>query len=98
MKAAAANLRQTAANLEKAASRLTQEVPAPPAGADGTPPQGFRRGTVCGRYRNHSRVPDLRLSGKWLGRAGFELGQRIQIKVHYGQLIIRAESANGGAA
>ncbi len=69
-------------------------MPAPATVADDAPSQGFRRGTVCGRYRNEGRVPDLRLSGKWwLGRAGFDLGRKYQVKVTEGQLTIRAESA-----
>ena len=60
-------------------------------GAEEAPPQVFRRGTVCGRYRNENRVPDLRLSGKWLRHAGFELGQKYQVKVDAGRLTICAE-------
>ena len=91
MKAAAKSLRATAAELEKAARQLIQEVPAPANVSDDTPPLGFRRGTVCGRFRAEVRVPDLRLSGKWLVRAGFDLGQKYRVKVNEGQLTIRAE-------
>ena len=97
MKAAAANLRQTAAELDKAAERVMQEVSAPANDAGDTPPQGFRRGTICGRYRQESRVPHLRLGGKWLARAGFDLGQRYQVKVDAGQLTIRAEATTGAS-
>ena len=91
MRAAATSLRQTAAELEKAAKRLSQDMPAPSNGAEEASPQVFRRGTVCGRYRNENRVPDLRLSGKWLRHAGFELGQKYQVKVDAGRLTICAE-------
>ncbi len=93
MRSTAASLRATAAELEKAARTLNQEVPTPPNGADEAPVQDFRRGTVCGRYRNDRRVPDLRLCGLWLERAGFDLGRKYQVKVAGGQLTIHAEPA-----
>ena len=74
MKAAAADLRQTAVELEKAARRLNQDMSSPTNGsgatagnggaAGTTPPQVFRRLTVCGQYQNQHQVPALRLSGK----------------------------------
>ncbi len=96
MKAAAAELRQTAAELEKASRRLKQEMPAPSNGSsttsDGTtPPQVFRRSTVCGQYRNQHQVPALRLAGKWLRQAGFDLGQKVAVKVDQRRLTICAE-------
>ncbi len=91
MMAASASLRQTAGELEKAAMRLNQEVPAAADGSQDTPARMLRRGTVCGRYRNEHRVPDVRLSGKWLRRAGFELGRKYQVRVEDGQLTIRLE-------
>ncbi len=97
MKAAAAELRQTAADLEKAARRLDQDMPAPSNGSGptvdtgATPPQVFRRFTVCGQYQNQHRVPALRLSGKWLRQAGFDLGQKVQVKVDQYRLTICAE-------
>ncbi len=94
MKSTAADLRRAAAELEKAAHRLTQDVPTPPNGAGEAPVQDVRRGKVCYRYRNERQVPDLRLGGQWLERAGFELGQQYQVQVHLGQLTIRAEPAN----
>ncbi len=92
MKSTAASLRETAAELERAAKRLAQEVPAPPNGADEAPVLDCRRGKVCYRYRNERQVPDLRLSGLWLERAGFDRGQKFQIQVGSGRLTIRAES------
>ena len=96
MRAAAANLRQTATELEKAAQRLGQEMPGPSNGSsatsDGsTPPQAFRRITVCGQYQNEHQVPALRLAGKWLRQAGFDLGQKVQVKVDQQRLTICAE-------
>ncbi len=101
MKAAAAELRQTAAELEKAARRLGRDMDAPSngsgatsdaGGASGaTPPQVFRRLTVCGQYQNEHQVPALRLSGNWLRHAGFDLGQKVQVQVAERRLTIYAE-------
>ncbi len=91
MTAAAADLRQTAAELEEAARRLNQDMPAPSNGSGATPPQVYRRITVCGQYRDEHQLPALRLAGKWLRQAGFDLGQRVQIKVDDRRLTICAE-------
>ena len=91
MMSTAANLRATAAELEKAARRLAQEVPTPSDGPGVAPVQDVRHGKVCYRYRNERQVPDLRLGGLWLERAGFDLGQRYQVTVRDGQLTIHAE-------
>ncbi len=91
MMATAARLRQAATELEQAASRLNQEAPSPPNGSGVAVPLDFRRITVCGRYHHQTRVPDLRLSGKWLRSAGFDLGQKVQVQVGDGQLMICAE-------
>ncbi len=56
-----------------------------------TPPQVFRRITVCGQYRDEHQVPSLRLAGKWLRKAGFDLGQKVQVKVDDRRLTICAE-------
>ena len=81
-------------------SQLYRDVKADASSGDGTtpahasgatPPQVFRRITVCGQYQNQHRVPSLRLSGKWLRQAGFDLGQKAQVKVDAGRLTICAE-------
>jgi DNA-binding protein H-NS len=51
---------------------------------------GRRSGTVCGRWTGSGRAPDLRLSGRWLGAAGFDLGQAYEVEVRSGRLVIRA--------
>jgi len=53
---------------------------------------GRRLATICGRFRGESmtRVPDLRLSGHWLRKAGFDLGQFIEVEVSDGRLVIEA--------
>ncbi len=97
MKAAAAELRQTAAELENAARRLGQDMPAPSNGSNAVsdagvaPPQVFRRFTVCGQYHNQHQVPALRFAGKWLRQAGFDLGQKVQVQVDTGRLTVCAE-------
>ena len=106
MKAAAAELRKTAAELEKAARRLGQGMPAPTNGSGATPdaggalascasgaaaPKSFRRLTVCGQYQNQHQVPALRIAGKWLRHAGFDLGQKVQVRVDQRRLTICAE-------
>ncbi|HVF59608.1 MAG TPA: SymE family type I addiction module toxin [Thermoanaerobaculia bacterium] len=46
---------------------------------------------MCCRSRGYRRlVPDLRISGRWLQRAGFDLGQHYEIEVRAGRLTIRA--------
>jgi Toxin SymE, type I toxin-antitoxin system len=51
---------------------------------------GRRSGTVCGRWAGRERVPDLRLSGRWLGAAGFDLGKAYEVEVQAGMLVVRA--------
>lgn len=52
--------------------------------------RGHRLLTVCGKNRGRRRVPDLRLMGVWLERAGFDLGRLCEVKVESGTLTIRA--------
>ena len=91
MRAMAARLRKNAAELEKTARRLNQELPQMPTGSGEPAALEERRGTVCGRYRDERRVPDLRLSGQWLERAGFDRGRKFHVQVHSGRITLRAE-------
>ncbi len=91
MQATAAGLRESAAELEKAARRLSQHVPGRANGSGEAPPRVLRRATVTYRYRGEHQVPELRLGGKWLRRAGFELGQKVAVKVEDGRLTICTE-------
>ncbi len=99
MQAAAADLRRSATELEKAARILNQDMPtpsngsgtAPPEPAGATPSLVSRRLTVCGLHQREHQVPALRLSGKWLRHAGFELGQKVQVRVDDRRLTIFAE-------
>jgi hypothetical protein len=52
--------------------------------------RGRRLATICDRFQGSGRVPDLRLSGKWLKEVGFDLGQRFEVEVEAGKLTIRA--------
>jgi len=52
--------------------------------------RGCRLLTVCGRWQAGKRIPDIRLSGLWLRKAGFDLGQEFEVKVEAGALTIRA--------
>jgi hypothetical protein len=52
--------------------------------------RGRRLLTVCGKNRGSRRVPDLRLMGQWLKRAGFDLGRLCEVEVEAGTLTIRA--------
>ncbi|HEX5760179.1 MAG TPA: SymE family type I addiction module toxin [Thermoanaerobaculia bacterium] len=51
---------------------------------------GRRSRTACGRWSGSERVPGLRLSGRWLRAARFELGQAYEVEVRSGRLVIRA--------
>ncbi len=91
MQATAAGLRRSAAELEKAARRLSQEMPVRSGGSGESAVQVLRRGTVSYRFCHEHQVPELRLGGKWLRAAGFELGQKYQVDVADGRLTICAE-------
>lgn len=52
--------------------------------------RGVRFGTVCGRWRDDRRRPDLRMTGRWLEQAGFDLGQEYEVEVEAGKLTILA--------
>jgi hypothetical protein len=52
--------------------------------------RGRRLLTVCGKNRGRQRVPDLRLMGRWLERAGFDLGRLCEVEVEADTLTIRA--------
>jgi len=47
--------------------------------------RGRRMLTVCGRLRAGKRIPDIRLCGLWLKKAGFDLGQELEIEVEAGR-------------
>jgi type I toxin-antitoxin system toxin SymE len=46
--------------------------------------------TICGCWQETGRVPALRLSGKWLREAGFDVGQEFEVEIEAGKLTIRA--------
>ena len=106
MKQAVAHLREIADALEEGAGLLSRDAPKSTRSTkstkstssrnrrhkNGKQPKKLRHGTICGSYRpsTHTNVPALRLCGLWLEQAGFDLGQRYEVKVAKGQLTIRA--------
>lgn len=52
--------------------------------------RGVRAGTISARWRDGREVPELRLAGRWLKGAGFDLGQEYEIEVGVGRLTIQA--------
>jgi hypothetical protein len=55
--------------------------------------KGHRLATIHEVEKRYQRLPMLRLTGKWLARAGFPIGQPIEVEVRRGKLIIRAAKA-----
>jgi len=51
---------------------------------------GRRFGTISYRQRGGRQLPALRVSGKWLREAGFDLGQEFEITIDDGRLVIDA--------
>lgn len=41
--------------------------------------------------RTNIALPKLTLSGRWLERAGFEIGDRVRVSVEFGRLVIEKE-------
>jgi len=52
--------------------------------------RGVRLGTVCSRWRDGRRLPELRMTGRWLEDAGFDLGRGYEVGVAAGKLTIQA--------
>jgi len=50
--------------------------------------RGRRLGTVSRRHLRGERLPLIRLSGKWLRAAGFDLGQEFEVKIAEGRLVL----------
>ena len=46
--------------------------------------RGVRAGSISARCRDGREVPELRLAGRWLEDAGFDLGQEYEIEVGVG--------------
>jgi hypothetical protein len=47
-----------------------------------------RQLTISSLYYDNKRVPMIRISGNWLAQSGFEIGDKIQIEVKPGSLLI----------
>ena len=52
--------------------------------------RGRRLGTISYRWRGDEYRPLLRLSGKWLARTGFPIGQEFEVVVEEGRLVLEA--------
>lgn len=52
--------------------------------------RGRRLGTISSRWRGDGKRPLLRLSGKWLARNGFPIGQQFEVVIEEGRLILQA--------
>jgi len=44
-------------------------------------------------YRNNKKLPYIRLTGIWLRKIGFEIGQQICVEIKNKRLIITVEDA-----
>ncbi len=53
--------------------------------------RGRRVAKIHALERGYKQVPMLRLTGKWLAKAHFEIGQMIEIEVGHGKLLIRVD-------
>jgi hypothetical protein len=53
--------------------------------------RGHRVAKIHLLEKDYQQVPMLRLTGKWLARAGFDIGQLIEIEVKRNKLIIRVD-------
>lgn len=62
--------------------------PEDPSGPDPIAPQQ-RRLTVVTRFRGHAYVPEIRMGGHWLPRAGFPAGAKLAVLVTPGQLVVK---------
>jgi hypothetical protein len=52
--------------------------------------RGRRLGTISYRWSGDENRPLLRLSGKWLARNGFPIGQEFEVVVEEGRLVLEA--------
>jgi Toxin SymE, type I toxin-antitoxin system len=50
------------------------------------------------RIREAAPIPALRLRGRWLAQAGFAIGDRIEVIVTAGELVLKVLPREGGAA
>lgn len=46
---------------------------------------------LCGRHDGRQRVPELRISGIWMDKLGFDIGRTIEITASEGKLIMVAK-------
>jgi hypothetical protein len=53
-----------------------------------TPEKKLRRLTVTNRSQHGAFVPQVRMTGRWLARAGFPAGCRLAVAVEHGRLVV----------
>lgn len=46
---------------------------------------------LCGHYDGHQRVPELRISGIWLDKLGFDIGRTVEITSSEGEMVMKAK-------
>jgi len=71
----------------------TVHDPENPSGPDPIAQQ--RRLTVVTRFRGHAYVPEIRMGGHWLPRAGFPAGAKLAVLVTPGQLVVKVVAPPG---
>lgn len=45
---------------------------------------------LCGHHNGRNRVPELRISGNWLEKQGFDIGRTVEITISKGKMVIKA--------
>ena len=48
----------------------------------------LRRSNRAPWYREYPPAPFLRVAGRWLDKAGFPIGQRVEVQVSSGRLVV----------
>ena len=59
----------------------------------------FRKSTVTYRYydtfyNGAVKIPEIRVRGKWLESAGFQVGDKITIEIYESRLVIQVENTD----
>lgn len=46
---------------------------------------------LCGHYDGHQRVTELRISGVWLDKLGFDIGRTVEITSSKVEIVMKAK-------
>jgi hypothetical protein len=49
----------------------------------------FKKLKICYMWQGKKQVPKINISGEWLQKAGFEIGENVNIEVSRNKLIIQ---------